>query len=650
MRDIAPLPWASGDAAPAANHGFSPPTATTPLSASALPAWPAKPNAHLPHSPAQPTRLSPSSPISPSSLHRLVHEYLSHHQYTAAIFYADKLCSLSSRPAAAAVGGAAALPSLRCLLLLADCYFRNGEYRRAVHALRTRSVICPAHTVAAAGSEMDEVWRWIEEGGDGDTEDDADGDAAAADAESKKENDHSLHSNRLQQTAERGFSGLQSKRRSSLPSAVLPSPSRRAELVLSVWHLLCLCLSRCRDYDDALLTLGVDDTAATSSLSRFALFSPPASLLSSLAFQRGELYAEQQNRARSLHWYQQALQWDSRCVQALDRVVDGRMCSREEERATMAALRFQPGDDWLQEVYANKLQQHDAKEDGAGAAAVTPSLASQLLMTPAPADRGGAGDGSIASRLTLLTGTYGLVDNVELYTALVSHLYHRYELSGALTLSSRLLSIDPYNPQLLPLHLLLLASTANTSHLFYISHQLSTACPQSHLALYAIALYYSCTGKHGLARSFFSKASSAAPLFLPAYLGFAHSFASQEEGDQAMIAYRTAARLFEGSHVPLLCLGIEYARGGNWSLAEAWLLKALKLWPTDPLTLNELGVVAYRREESADCGPQTRTQRSIVHALLACDLSTARPACSLSVCLSLSGTAALLTTSIVRCL
>lgn len=43
--------------------------------------------------------------------------------------------------------------------------------------------------------------------------------------------------------------------------------------------------------------------------------------------------------------------------------------------------------------------------------------------------------------------------------------------------------------------------------------------------------------------------------FAPAWIGFGNAFAAQEETDQAVSAYRTAARLFQGSHLPLLYIG-----------------------------------------------------------------------------------------------
>ena len=364
--------------------------------------------------------------------------------------------------------------------------------------------------------------------------------------------------------------------------------------MLQAWHLLSLCLFHSRDLDEALLAMASDDPALVSLLLRFQRLSPPPSLLSSLCFLRAEIYSQQQHRSRALTWYLRALHYDAACIDAFDRLIEGRMLSWGEEREVMAALSFDPGMEWLQLVYWNKIDQFNAREDDTPTD--IPGAGVDVPMTPVSRKEGRGGQ-DLVGRLSALTQDCGLVDNVELYTALVYRLYHRYDLTSALSLSSRLLTADPYNPHLLPLHLLLLASTSSTSHLFYISHQLSTSLPSSPLSSYAIALYYFAIRKFELARKFFSRASTLDPLFLPAYLGFAHSFAAQEEGDQAMIAYRTAARLFEGSHLPLLCLGVEYAKAGNVAVAEELLKEGLRVYPTDPLTLNELGVLAYRKAE-----------------------------------------------------
>jgi anaphase-promoting complex subunit 6 len=54
--------------------------------------------------------------------------------------------------------------------------------------------------------------------------------------------------------------------------------------------------------------------------------------------------------------------------------------------------------------------------------------------------------------------------------------------------------------------------------------------------------------------SFRSKATTLEGAFAPAWLGFGNAYAAQDESDQAMAAYRTAARLFAGYCSPSLTI------------------------------------------------------------------------------------------------
>ena len=97
--------------------------------------------------------------------------------------------------------------------------------------------------------------------------------------------------------------------------------------------------------------------------------------------------------------------------------------------------------------------------------------------------------------------------------------------------------------------------------------------------------------------------------FAPAWIAFAHSFAYEGEHDQAITAYSTSARLFQGyvldivivliirSHLPLLFIGMEHLQLSTSNLAEEFFWAAEKISPTDPLLLNELGVIAYNKDE-----------------------------------------------------
>jgi anaphase-promoting complex subunit 6 len=53
-----------------------------------------------------------------------------------------------------------------------------------------------------------------------------------------------------------------------------------------------------------------------------------------------------------------------------------------------------------------------------------------------------------------------------------------------------------------------------------------------------------------------SKATQLDRLFGPAWLTYGHSFAIENEHDQAMAAYFKASQLMQGCHLPLLYIGL----------------------------------------------------------------------------------------------
>ena len=115
------------------------------------------------------------------------------------------------------------------------------------------------------------------------------------------------------------------------------------------------------------------------------------------------------------------------------------------------------------------------------------------------------------------------------------------------------------------------------------------------------------------ARRYFSKATTIDHRFAPAWVGFGHAFAAQDESDQAMAAYRTASRLFPGSHIPWLGIGMEYLRTNHLHLALQYIKQAQQICPVEPLVLHELGVLHYLNgeyDEAVKYFLQVRTRRS----------------------------------------
>ena len=133
--------------------------------------------------------------------------------------------------------------------------------------------------------------------------------------------------------------------------------------------------------------------------------------------------------------------------------------------------------------------------------------------------------------------------------------------------------------------------------LYYLAHKLVSANPDLAVSWFAVGSYYYLIKKYDLARKYFNKANRIDKHFAASWIAFGHAFAAQDESDQAMAAYRTAARLFPGCHLAPLFIGMEYLRTNNLKTALLSFTEARKICDTDPLVFNEIGVVFYKQKQ-----------------------------------------------------
>ncbi len=56
--------------------------------------------------------------------------------------------------------------------------------------------------------------------------------------------------------------------------------------------------------------------------------------------------------------------------------------------------------------------------------------------------------------------------------------------------------------------------------------------PDRAVSWFGVACYYLCIGRYENARRYFGKATTVDASFAPAWLGFGHAFAAQDESDQ----------------------------------------------------------------------------------------------------------------------
>ncbi|KAK6154269.1 hypothetical protein DH2020_008517 [Rehmannia glutinosa] len=210
-----------------------------------------------------------------------------------------------------------------------------------------------------------------------------------------------------------------------------------------------------------------------------------------------------------------------------------------------------------------------------------------------------------------------------------------------------LLEKDPFHLKCTLVHLAAAMELGHSNELYLMACNLVKDYPQKALSWFAVGCYYYCIKKYDQSRRYFSKATSLDGTFAPGWIGYGNAYSAQEEGDQAMSAYRTAARLFPGCHLPTLYIGMEYMRTHSFKLAEQVIIvsqvqnvpihcfalcfscndmkfvfstapkassfihpvhlskgklhsvfmQAQIVCPSDPLVYNELGVVAYHMKE-----------------------------------------------------
>lgn len=298
-----------------------------------------------------------------------------------------------------------------------------------------------------------------------------------------------------------------------------------------------------------------------------------------MCYLRGVCYAKQNAFDRAKECYKDAVRIDVQCFEAFDQLVKNSLMSPAEEWEFLDTLNF----DTIQH------ESGDA-EAAAEAAHFTKNLYSTRLSKYTQPE-------VFETAIETLSSHYKLAQNPDILLAKAEIAFTSSCYQDAVDLTNQILESDPYNFACLPLHLSLLHQLNHNHALFALSHDLADTHPDEPCTWLAVGTYYLATNRINEARSYFSKASLMDPHFGAAWIGFAHTFAAEGESDQAIAAYSTAARLFQGTHLPQMFLGMQEITLGNLSIAREYLTAAFKLCQTDPTLVNELGVVAYLEDD-----------------------------------------------------
>lgn len=300
-----------------------------------------------------------------------------------------------------------------------------------------------------------------------------------------------------------------------------------------------------------------------------------------MCYLRGLCYAKQNAFDRAKECYKDAVSIDVQCYEAFEQLMKNCLMSPDEEWQFLDSLDFdsihtgstsssQEASEFTKMLYITRLSKYKNPQN-------------------------------FTSATETLSTHYNMANNPDLLLSKASLLFTQCRFREALDITSEIILQDKYNFNTYPIHLSCLYELEEKNALFLVAHDLADAHPEEPVTWLAVGIYYLATGKIAEARRYFSKASMMDPHFGPAWIGFAHTFAAEGEHDQAISAYSTAARLFMGTHLPQLFLGMQNLLLNNHSLAEEFLRTASELCGTDPLLLNEMGVCAYNQEELDKC-------------------------------------------------
>jgi anaphase-promoting complex subunit 6 len=295
-----------------------------------------------------------------------------------------------------------------------------------------------------------------------------------------------------------------------------------------------------------------------------------------MCFLRGLCYAKQNAFDKAKECYKDAVAIDVQCFEAFEQLMKNCLMSPDEEWQFLESLDF------------DAITTDDSSTSQEAAEFTKMLYTTRLSKYKNPA--------AFTTATETLSTHYNLGNNPDLLLSRADLLFTQCRFKEALTITDSIIVADKYNFAIYPLHLACLYELSMKNALFLIAHDLADHHPDEPCTWLAVGIYYLSISKVAEARRYFSKASMMDPHFGPAWIGFAHTFAAEGEHDQAISAYSTAARLFMGTHLPQLFLGMQNLLLNNMTLADEFLKTAYGLCKTDPLLLNEMGVVFYHQD------------------------------------------------------
>lgn len=358
-----------------------------------------------------------------------------------------------------------------------------------------------------------------------------------------------------------------------LPEEIQTNVSRLVDMSVACRYLAAQCQVRQGNWADALEMLGEANPFRHSGRSGAAVPNVDGGIKveASMCHLRGILMLKLNRGDQAKSCFIEALTLDVKCYDAFNQLVGGEMMTPDEEWEFIQGLAYkqqtQEEADFIQLMYTSQLRKYKHAEEHA--------LTRQRLVED-----------------------YQLPDNPDVLYSFADALYTQLRWADCFLITSRILELVSFHDATLPLHIGCMYHLPHLqSKLFVLAHELVDREPENPISWYAVGVWYLGAQKWAQARQYFSKTSLMDPRFGPAWIAFAHTFAKEGEHDHAVTAYSTCARMFAGSHLPMLFIGMEQIMLSNHELADEALHAAHAMCDSDPLLINEQGVMAFTHGE-----------------------------------------------------
>ncbi|CAG8714762.1 13957_t:CDS:10, partial [Acaulospora morrowiae] len=335
-------------------------------------------------------------------------------------------------------------------------------------------------------------------------------------------------------------------------------------------YLAAKCCIKMEKYQEAIDVLGEENPFSKKDYGSVVKNTEGGlQLEASMCYLRGLAYSQQTNLDNAKKCFKEALELDVKCYEAFHELVNNHMLSSKEEWEFINSLKFEEQLE-SEEAYFIKMNYL--------------SMLKKYEHLP-----------EIQEARSELEERFRLESNADVLMSHADELYAQCRFKECYEITTKILEQDMHNQDCLPTHLVCLHELREKNKLFLLVHDLVEVSPERPVTWFGIGCYNYLIGQNDEARRYFIKASTMDSHYGPAWIGFGHTFAAESEHDQAITAYSTAAKLFPGSHLPPLFIGMQHLQANNLLSSEEYLLTSYNICKGDPLILNELGVLCFRK-------------------------------------------------------